>query len=339
MGYKSGQNIGIRLVLLRDYFNAHAGRTQAVKREDLLNYLANKGFPVERKTLYTDLELLETYFGMELRYEPSKRGYILENPQFEPYEIRLLVDCIQSAKFITQEKAREITRKIKLLTNEETQKKLDRQVIVSERVRSMNDSVINEVDKIHEAIANDCKIAFRYFHYSIDKNKPKNYSKKGDSYSVSPFALLWNNGNYYLYVYVAEQKKKQFRTFRVDRMERISVLPDEPREGKEEYNKREVAQQKAKVFDMYRAKEYYVTMRFITHLASSVIDQFGRDIMIPTDENHFTVRVPVEVSPPFYAWIATFGKKAKILEPAPVVEGMKAFLDKAAGMYKEAEDM
>ena len=144
MGYKSGQNIGIRLVLLRDYLNAHAGKTQAVKREELQAYLEMKGFPIERKTLYTDLQLLETYFGMELQYEPCLRGYILKNPQFEPYEIRLLVDCINSAKFITQEKAREIARKVKLLANEETRRTLDRQVIVAERVRSMNDSVINE---------------------------------------------------------------------------------------------------------------------------------------------------------------------------------------------------
>lgn len=337
MGYKSGQNIGIRLVLLRDYLNAHAGKTQAVKREELHAYLEAKGFPVERKTLYTDLQLLETYFGMELRYEPRLRGYILENPQFEPYEIRLLVDCINSAKFITQEKTREITRKIKQLTNEETRRTLDRQVIVAERVRSMNDSVINEVDKIHDAIQNDSKIAFRYFHFTIDKSKPKNYSKNGDSYSVSPFALLWNNGNYYLYAYVSE--RKQFRVFRVDRMERISVLLDEPREGKEEFNKKEVSPQKAKVFDMYRADEYSVSIRFINRFASAVIDQFGKDIiMIPVDENHFTIRAPVEVSPPFYAWVATFGKGAKILNPPPVVDGMKQFLQKAADMYEEAED-
>lgn len=134
MGYKSGQNIGIRLMLLRDYLNAHAGKTQAVKREELHAYLESKGFPVERKTLYTDLQLLEIYFGMELRYEPRLRGYVLENPPFEPYEIRLLVDSINAAKFITQEKAREITRKAKRLANEETRSSLDRQVIVSEHV-------------------------------------------------------------------------------------------------------------------------------------------------------------------------------------------------------------
>ena len=122
-------------------------------------------------------------------------------------------------------------------------------------------------------------------------------------------------------------------------MERISVLLDEPREGKEEFNKKEVSPQKAKVFDMYRAEEYSVSIRFINRFASAVIDQFGRDIiMIPVDENHFTIRAPVEVSPPFYAWIATFGKGAKILNPPPVVDGMKQFLQNAADMYKEAED-
>lgn len=334
MGYKSGQNIGIRLMLLRDYFNTHGGKTTAVKRKELEKYLSDSGFPIERKTLYTDLELLETYFHMEIRYDPSKKGYIYENPPFEPYEIRLLVDSVYASKFITRQKAREIAGKVKQFADPLTRKTLDRQTYVSDRVRSMNESVVRDSERIHEAIAADKQISFQYFHYSPDKSKPKTYSKNGQPYIVSPFALLWNNGNYYLYAYVSE--KQEFRVFRIDRMERISVPLAAEREGKEAYNIKNLTTQKAKVFEMYHGAEYLVEMRFANCFANAVIDQFGKDlIMIPSGGEHFIFRAAVEVSPPFYAWIATFGRAAQILSPAPVVEEMKQFLSEALEMYKE----
>lgn len=334
MGYKSGQNIGIRLMLLRDYFNSHAGKTTAVKRKELEEFLYENGFPAERKTIYSDLLLLETYFNMHISYDQSKKGYILENPPFEPYEIRLLVDSIYSSRFITSQKAREIAGKIKQFADPQTRKTLDRQVYVADRVRNMNDSVVKDSERIHEAIAEDKQISFQYFHYSPDKSKPKSFSKKGQPYIVSPYALLWNNGNYYLYAYLSE--KKQFRVFRVDRMERISPPLAAEREGKDVFDKKNITVQKAKVFEMYHGQEYLVEMRFANFFANAVIDQFGKDIiMIPSDGEHFVFRAAVEVSPPFYAWIATFGHAAKILSPAPVVEGMKKFLNNAADMYKE----
>lgn len=334
MGYKSGQNIGIRLMLLRDYFNTHASKTSAVSRKELEKHLNDHGFPVERKTLYTDLELLEIYFNMDIHYDAAKRGYIYENPPFEPYEIRLLVDSLYASKFITNQKVREIAGKVKQFADVQTRRTLDRQVYVADRVRSMNDSVVKDSERIHQAIAENKQISFQYFHYSPDKSKPKSYSKQGKPYIVSPFALLWNNGNYYLYAYVSEKKK--FLTFRVDRMERISPPLSMEREGKEEYNIKSLTTQKAKVFDMYHGKEYDVEMRFANYFANVVIDQFGKDIMmIPSDGDSFTFHATVEVSPPFYSWIATFGRAAKILSPAPVVEGMKQFLEKAMEMYKE----
>ena len=199
----------------------------------------------------------------------------------------------------------------------------------------MNESVMKDADRIHQAIATNRKIGFRYFHYSPDKNKGKNYSISGQQYIVSPFVLSWNDGNYYLYAYT---EKKKFRMFRVDRMERISIPLLEPREGKAEFNKQDVIVQKAKVFGMYRGEEYTVRLRARNELADAVIDQFGKDIiMIPADSEHFTFTAPVEISPPFFAWVATFGRRMKILSPEPVVEKMREFLKKAAEMYEEGK--
>lgn len=245
-----------------------------------------------------------------------------------------MVDGIQSSKFITQKKAQEITRKIKALASKETLETLNRQAYVADRVRSMNDSVVNDADRLHAAIQGDWKIGFRYFHYSPASGKDKTYSKKGEQYIVSPYALLWNNGNYYLYAYDSERQK--FRYFRVDRMEAIGNPLPYRRDGREAYQEKNITHQKAKVFDMYSGKEYTVRIRFRNELADAVVDQFGKDVgMFPVDEEHFLIQVPVEISPPFFAWIATFGRRVKILSPEPVVEKMRDFLQRSMDMYKD----
>ncbi len=324
--------IGVRLLLIKQYLEANAGRNRYVKRGELEEYLEEKGFPVEKKTLYSDFTYLQSDFGLQLEYDTHEKGYRLLNPPFEPYELRLMVDGIQSSKFITKEKAREITTKIKALAGKDTVASLNRHTYVADRVRSMNDSVVKDADRIHAAIAKDEKIGFRYFHYTPATTNPKNYSKSGNQYIVSPYALLWNNGNYYLYAYDG----KKFRYFRVDRMERITNPLGEKRDGKDLYHEKDITRQKAKVFDMYSGKEYTVRIRFRNELADAVIDQFGKDVMMfPVDNEHFIITVPVEISPPFFAWIATFGRRVKILSPEPVVEKMREFLQKSMDMYKD----
>ena len=170
--------IGIRLLLLKEYLQANAGPKRPIRRRELEAYLTEKGFPVEKKTLYADFAVLGQVFGLHLEYDKHTKGWLLKNPPFEPYELRLLVDGIQSSKFITKEKAREITEKIKALAGKETRATLNRQAYVADRVRSMNDNVVSEADRIHQAIAEDSQISFRYFHYSPEwyheERNPKN---------------------------------------------------------------------------------------------------------------------------------------------------------------------
>ena len=199
----------------------------------------------------------------------------------------------------------------------------------------MNESVVKEADRIFEAIAADSKISFRYFHRTPSRDNPKKYTKEGGKLIVSPYATLWDSGNYYLYAYDG----KKFRTYRIDRMEGIICLAAK-REGAEEYNAKDLTSRKATVFEMYRGDAYDVSFRCHNRIADAVIDKFGDSvILIPADDQHFTFTAPIEVSPPFYAWVATFGRSIKITSPAPVVEGMKDFLQKAAEMYKDKGEM
>ena len=324
-------HIAEQLLILKQYLEANAGKNRIVTRGELEGLLKEYGITVEKKTLYADFAALGDICGLQLEYDVHKKGYRLLNPPFEPYELRLLVDSVQSSKFITREKAREITAKLKRFAGKDTVESLNRENHIANRVRSMNDSVVKDADRIHEAIRKDQKIGFRYFHYTPATGNEKTYSKDGQQLIVSPYALLWNNGNYYLYAYDG----KKFRYYRVDRMERISQPLAIPRDGKALYREKDVTGQKAKVFDMYGGQTYHVRMRFRNELADAVVDQFGKDVMmIPSDADHFIITAPVEISPTFFAWVATFGRRVKILSPEPVVAKMREFLQKSMDMYQ-----
>ncbi len=335
-GRSSGQSV--KLLHIRDYLYSHAIKEYATKEHRVTSnsiekYLALKGIQAKRQSIYHDIETLRVDFGVPVKYDNHKHCYYLEKPTFEPYQLRLMVDSIQSSKFITQTEARDITQRIAGIADVYTKETLNRQAYVAGRVRSMNDSVVKDADKIYKAISENRKIGFRYFHYTPNPDNPKVYSKKGNLYVVSPYALLWDNGNYYLYAYLGE--KKGFRTFRIDRMERITNPLDEKREGEREYKSSNVTNQEYKVFQMYHGEKMMVRVRFTNNLADAVIDQFGKSVFLtPIDGSHFVANLPVEISPPFFAWIATFGRGAKILSPDTAIEKMRDFLQKAMDMCK-----
>ena len=324
---------GVKLLCIRDYLRKHTDKDHPKNSKQISEYLAARDIKADRKTIYNDILRLQTDFQEPIEYSYKGKGYYIAEPDFEPHELRLMVDSIQSSKFITQTEVRTISRKIVKLANEYTKDSLNRVAYVSDRVRSKNDSVVRDADRIHRAIAENRKIGFRYFHYTPNPNNPKRYSKKGDFYIVSPYALLWDSGNYYLYAYT---DKHTFNTFRVDRMEDISHPRPEERDGEKEFKASQITSHEYKVFQMYHGEPMKVRVRFSNHLADAVIDQFGKElILVPEGEKHFIATLPVEISPPFWAWIATFGHAAKVLSPNRAIEKMRKFIADVNDMYKD----
>lgn len=223
--------------------------------------------------------------------------------------------------------AKELTDKLKKQASRFDRVTLDRRTYVANRVRSMNDSVFYHVDDLHAAIANDWQISFKYFTYDLQKKKK--YYKRGAFYKASPYALLWNDDNYYLLAYEGGKMKH----FRVDKMDNIRV-DYEKREGKEAFKALKLTDRSLKVFSMFGGTEENVTMHFSNHLTGVVIDRFGRDVMLlPVDEHHFSVSVKVEVSPQFFGWVCGLGKGVRIVSPAAVVEQMGEYVKEIANMY------
>lgn len=329
------QRIAERIVLLRDYLNAHANRTHAVSVQKMKQYLNDLGDNCGIKPIYRALNILIADFGMKLEYSEKCKGWVLENPPFEQYELRLIIDSIQASKFITQERATQLSNKIRKLAGADGKETLNRQTFVYERIKSMNNSVVKDADRIYQAIQDDKKISFKYYHRTPNTNSPRQYSNKGNPIIVSPYALIWSGGNLYLYAY----NGKKFVHYRVDRMEKISNPLILPRDGAAEYSEKNITARKTKVFNMYEGnKAYKTTIQFQNSAADTVIDEFGEINMMYMDASHFAITAPISLSPTFYAWVATLGHKAKILSPKEAVDGMREFLKDAMDMCKEAPE-
>lgn len=298
---------------------------------EMIQELSAFGICAERKSIYDDLEALRL-FGLDIDQVKSVgTGYYVANRDFELPEVKLLVDSVQSSKFITQKKTMVLIKKIEKLASVHEAKQLHRQVFVQNRVKSMNESVYYNVDKISAGIADNKKIRFKYFNYTVKKEKE--FRHDGKEYVVSPFAMLWDDENYYLVAYDSEAAG--IRHYRVDKMASISVSCEE-REGQDVFKGLDFSAYSKKVFGMYAGQERTIRLSCKSSLAGVVIDRFGKDLPIfLVDADHFLINITVGISPQFFAWVFGLGEDIKILGPEDVVAEYVQHLEAAARMYKE----
>ena len=282
--------------------------------EDLLRYLEEKGIRAERKSIYSDIETLQA-FGLDVHGTRGRTaGYYVGEREFELPEIKLLIDSVQSSKFITERKTMQLIRKLAGLMSVHEAALMKRQMYVKNRIKSMNESIYYNVDALHQAIAADKQIEFRYSSYTITKEKK--FRRGGRPYRVSPLALSWAEENYYLIAYEAETDK--IKHFRVDKMDSIRIV-DQFREGKKLLRDMDMGEYTRKNFSMFGGTEEVVTLRFSNRMIGVVIDTFGKDVAITAvDEAHFLIRAAVAVSPQFFGWLFGLDGEAAIVAPEPV---------------------
>lgn len=307
-------NQKLKLLYLMQYLLRESDEAHPVTVQQMIDELARHDISAERKSLYDDIEALRS-FGMDIIKNKAKTtGYYVGSREFELPELKLLVDSVQSSKFITERKTLNLIRKIESLASLYDAQLLQRQVYVRNRVKSMNESVYYNVDEISSAISADKTIRFKYCDYT--PSRERRLRKDGAWYEVSPFSLMWADENYYMLAYDAEAGK--LKHYRVDRMLSIKAL-DRERDGKKEYKNVDMAEYSKRVFGMFTGEVRTVSMRFNNELAGAVIDRFGLDtVMVPFDDKSFTVSVSVAVSPPFFGWLFAFGRSAEIISPQEV---------------------
>ena len=289
------------------------------------------GVTADRKSLYDDLEALRV-LGVDVIGEKVGRNYYYHvgGKQFEIAELKLLVDAIQSSKFITEKKSKELIKKLTDMASHYEASQLKRQVVVQGRVKTMNESIYYFVDDVHRAIAENKKIRFEYMKWNEQK---KMVRRKDGSYTVSPWALTWDDENYYLIAF--DEEAGCIKHFRVDKLKSIEVL-DELREGKEEFKAFNLAKYAKMSFGMFGGKSTKVKIAFDNEMAGVFIDRFGRDISIyPADKKGWSeITVEVAMSDQFLGWIFALGPKVKILSPEEVVDRYKKELKEMVKLYK-----
>ena len=275
----------------------------------------------ERKSIYTDFQDMTEKFGVEIIKEQIGREtyYHVGAREFELAEVKLLIDAIQSSKFITQTKSRELITKIKSFVSEHQAKQLQRQVYINDRVKTMNESVYYNVDDIHTAINQNQKIRFKYFKWDINTKLVPRHN--GDWFIVSPWALTWDDENYYMVAF--DDLDSKIKHYRVDKMMHISI-EEEKRSGRDVFRNFDMAEYSKATFGMYQGQKAKVKIQFANYMCGVFIDRFGKDISFrPIDDEHSEFHVDVNVSPQFFGWIFSLGKDVKVTGPSEVVERMK----------------
>ena len=288
------------------------------------------GIPAHRQTIKTDIELLQQ-FGMDIQEVKSTQNrYNLISRQFEIAELKLLIDAVQSSKFITHKKTATLIHKLESLASVHEAKQLNRQVFVMNRIKSMNESIYYNVDAIHNGIAQQRQIQFHYFEYNLKKEPV--FRKQGAWYQVSPYALTWDDENYYMVAYDAAAE--QIKHYRVDKMADITMT-DQPQAGAEAFAALDMGVYAKKVFGMFSGQERPVKLRVANHLVGAMLDRFGKEIsIVPDGDDHFTLLVNVIISPQFFGWVAGFGTGVVVAGPPEVRAEMKKTLDRLQDLYR-----
>lgn len=344
---------GAKLIRIREYLCQNTNKEHTKNATEIKAYLEELNIPASLKTIYNDISVLKEYCGIPVEYSAKGRGYYIAKQDFDLHELRLLVDCVQTATFLTDREADAITRKVKKLTNIHDRKSLDRRVYALDRPLKPKESIIRNADTIHEAIAQNRQISFRYFEYVPDRNDPIEYvldGKKRDVHIVSPFALYWYKGEYYLYGITTKiigmlnavgrskgipVRRDTFVLYRVSRMTNVRITSTE-RQGKSLFRELKIDRQTAGLFLANLGPEYNVGIRFHNSTAGLVMEHFGNDVgFIEDDETHFRINVRIPCNADFYAWLTTLGSNAQILGPQEVIDTMKDYIQAVADVYTD----
>ena len=343
------ENQKFKSLLVWQYLLKHTDDTHSVTLDDIKKHLTSYNIITDRHSISRDIRALQDLMDLEyemddveleerekLRYEIEfKRGCKIVSRPYAFEDLRLLAECIHSAKFISDKQERGLLEAIQGLCSDYQIEELEKEVYVFGRPKTKNRSIMYSMNTIRDAINSNYKISFTYLKYTKDSMTEQVARKKGKPYVVSPFNLIINDGNYYLLAY--DTPKERITTYRLDRIRDVKLLSVE-RDGHTAYNSLNLDTYLRRVFSMYSTGNLKrVKLRFTNDMLDTVIDRFGsgNDLIyfFEPDKRHFSVEVEIDVSDQFFAWICGFRKKAKIISPPEVEEAFKQFLADITSRY------
>jgi predicted DNA-binding transcriptional regulator YafY len=320
MAKSEGQKLKILYIL--KMLQENTDEAHPMTTAEIISRLGAEGITCERKTIYDDIARL-VEFGYDIIQVSNRRGggYYLASREFELAELKLLVDAVQSSRFITTRKSRELIKKLEKLAGRYDAGKLQRQVYVAGRIKTENESIYYSIDNIHRAIQEDKQISFIYLEWNLKKQ----LVPRGERREVSPWALIWREENYYLAAY--DSKDGILKHYRVDKMGQVEIT-EAKREGLSQFEKMDITAYTNRTFGMFSGAEETVTLQFPNRLVGVVLDRFGKEADIrPMEDETFRIRAKVAVSGQFFGWLAGIGPDAEIAGPDTVREQYRAWLE------------
>ncbi len=305
------RNQKLKILYIARLLMEETDEEHTLNTEEIIARLAEYGITAACKSVYSDIEALSR-FGMDIICKRGRSGgYCLASRSFELPELKLLVDAVQSSRFITQKKSEQLVKKLGALASRYQAAQFGSGVYVPNRIRSMNESIYYNIDEIHAAILANRKISFAYFEYNVYREKV--YRHGGARYRVSPYSLMWNDEKYYLIAY--DGREGTVKHFRVDKMESIA-RERAAREGHRVLEALDLATYSATLFGMFGGRSTAVTLRVQNELAGVMMDRFGYDVhMREQGDGTFLLDVTVELSPQFYGWLFGFGTQVELVAP------------------------
>lgn len=369
-GKKPNQKVKPYVVL--QYLLKNTDENHIATAFDIIAFLEDDcGINAERRSIYKDIEEINKVALMFqegctideasdmleddeddslklVKYDKSRKGFYVQSSvrQFDFNDIRLLAECVYSAKFIAEGQAKRLVEHVicDFISTYQAEK-IKHDAFLTDRVKTNNRAVLNNISTINEAMSARLdgkthtpeKIKFKYLKYSIDDVDQQIERRRGQTYIVSPFQLIINDGNYYLLAY--NETYEAMRTYRVDRMKDVG-LTGEPREGNEVFAKIDIRTFAQRTISMFSGRKETITVRFRMSLLDAAIDQFGtKDVRYKkTDDHHFNMTTTLDISPQFFAWLLRFGTGVKLLSPDSVVDEFNTYLEKISKMYEKPAD-
>ena len=313
----------MRILKLLEILQQNTDMEHPIGTNELCSKLAELGIHTDRRTIAKDITVLNEQGYEVMQTKLSKQNaYYIEDRSFSLPELKILIDAVQAASFITEKKSADLISKIAALGGSHQAEILTGNIVHFNTRKHNNEQIYYNVNVLENAIRDKKRASFLYF--DLDESLNKVYRKNKAIYTVEPIALVFNNDNYYLMTYDPTADNK-IRNYRVDRMDSVQQLDDSI--CKEAADKiQSVSKYTEQVFRMYGGRTELVTLQFEKKLIGSIYDKFGEKTRISKCSDEYVVAVEVQISPTFWSWLITFKGQMKLTSPESVISEYKEWL-------------
>jgi len=312
----------IKLLKLYELLQKDTDEDKPLTKTEICRRLNEQDVSCSVRTIERDVDALQQ-FGFEIISfkKDHERYYYVPEREFSIPELKILMDAVQAASFVTDKKTKELIDKIAALGGSYRADLLKRNMVNFNTRKHSNEKILYTVDSIEDAIRRKKKIAFHYFYLNEKKERVFQCKDTGEKkrYYVEPVAMIMSEDNYYLMTYSSRHPDKT-ANYRLDRMDQVEVVEESVLSDAALEKIAGVAEFTEQAFKMYGGKLEDVLIQFDRSLIGPVIDKFGEDTpMMTVNENECAATVHVQVSPPFFGWVFQFGDKMKIISPTEVI--------------------